>query len=950
MLARIRRVDVILALVVVVVLAAVGSTMLAGLGPAEQQARCAANMRLFGEALAGYEVQWDAFPLCDPWPVAPQCSDPPSGGDCRVATSGEQVWDPPHGRLLHQMGYIPNIPTDLGYEVNDWYQWAWGFYRACTLYGRDGVPPVALCPSAILDNVMSETSTEIDFGGPSNGQYWVQTRYKYAACYTPNRLLRSPTYRSGADRRLPRLPGEPYDITNDNQWTTASVRLTLPAGEGIYYIQGVNSDEMTNPADTLYLCDSRDYRIGNGDELVDPRYGHADTSAGAWFGVNWSYPATALGSRHSEQANVLYVDGHVSDDNQTPRNRRGELVTASTFADFIEDYGIGTQHHLMPGWRWVDQTLSPPGSYAPGDDEPPTVIRTWPADGSVVARGQSVEVTIRFSEQVYVNSTNVKVNDGAMVSFGTGYSSRQAVFTLFFERPLVAGRSYVVSVDSAVTDRVGNQLDGDGDGVAGDAFSFGFTIYDEVITVDPNGGDYGTIQVAIDAAVDGDVIEVQPGVYVERVDFAGKAVTVRSVEPADPNVVATTVIDAGPLPPGPVVTFDDGEGRGSVLDGLTVTHSGDYGDGVSIDGSSPTIRRCRITANQGSGIWCFAGRPTIERNSILGNTAVDGAGVYCFNSAAVIRSNVIASNHAYQEGAAIYTGGYSEDWIINNTIVSNTADGDGLGGAAVVCVLAADAGLFSNLFWQNSAEDLAVFDSDPAVACNLFSVVPIDFEGSGNIVADPLLSDYHIGYDSPCVNAGSPWYGPMDGVTDLDGEPRIGLGRVDIGADEFQAPFLAGSEPVADGTLCRIQNNVIELSFDGSAHLIGPVALKIVPIGGNPDTDDVGGSFTYELTTSTDPNDTLRATENGAAVVDRTWYRFGPGEDLLVERFTLDLCTLHGDANGTGRVTTSDYSEVKGHMGEDVDARCDLDGSGHVTTADYSVVKACLGLRVPPKP
>jgi hypothetical protein len=189
----------------------------------------------------------------------------------------------------------------------------------------------------------------------------------------------------------------------------------------------------------------------------------------------------------------------------------------------------------------------------------------------------------------------------------------------------------------------------------------------------------------------------------------------------------------------------------------------------------------------------------------------------------------------------------------------------------------------------------------------------------------------------------------MDGVTDLDGEPRIGLGRVDIGADEFQSTFLTGSRPAADGTLCKTRNNVIELSFDGTAYLIGPVALKIVPLGGNPDTDDIGGSFTYELTTSADPNDTLRATEAGAVLADRSWYRLGPGEDLFVEQFILDLCTLHGDANGTGRVTTSDCSEVKAHMGEDVDARCDLDGSGHVTTADYSVVKACLGHRVPPK-
>jgi hypothetical protein len=64
----------------------------------------------------------------------------------------------------------------------------------------------------------------------------------------------------------------------------------------------------------------------------------------------------------------------------------------------------------------------------------------------------------------------------------------------------------------------------------------------------------------------------------------------------------------------------------------------------------------------------------------------------------------------------------------------------------------------------------------------------------------------------------------------------------------------------------------------------------------------------------------------------------------------LDVCTLVGDANNSGRVTTADYSEIKLHMAEYTDARYDVNGSGRVTTADYSVVKAHLGNRAPTKP
>jgi hypothetical protein len=69
-----------------------------------------------------------------------------------------------------------------------------------------------------------------------------------------------------------------------------------------------------------------------------------------------------------------------------------------------------------------------------------------------------------------------------------------------------------------------------------------------------------------------------------------------------------------------------------------------------------------------------------------------------------------------------------------------------------------------------------------------------------------------------------------------------------------------------------------------------------------------------------------------------------------VQPFALDVCTLFGDTNGNGRVTTADYSEVKAHMTEYTDARYDLNGSGRVTTADYSVVKNHMANRVPAKP
>ena len=84
----------------------------------------------------------------------------------------------------------------------------------------------------------------------------------------------------------------------------------------------------------------------------------------------------------------------------------------------------------------------------------------------------------------------------------------------------------------------------------------------DTITVHPDGpptADYATIQAAIAAADDGDCITVEPGTYVENIDFLGKAITVQSTDPLDPMIVASTIIDGSACTTGvdlcSVVTF-----------------------------------------------------------------------------------------------------------------------------------------------------------------------------------------------------------------------------------------------------------------------------------------------------------------------------------------------------------------------------------------------------------
>lgn len=134
-----------------------------------------------------------------------------------------------------------------------------------------------------------------------------------------------------------------------------------------------------------------------------------------------------------------------------------------------------------------------------------------------------------------------------------------------------------------------------------------------------------SLQGRIDTARDGDIVVVPPGTYYENVDFKGKNITLRSRNPADPAVVAKTIIDGGGK--GSVVTFARGETNKAMLEGFTLRNGrAPVGGGILIRAAAPVVRHNVIQDNVarfGGGVAVIKSTGTVlEKNRIERNRAI----------------------------------------------------------------------------------------------------------------------------------------------------------------------------------------------------------------------------------------------------------------------------------------------------------------------------------------
>jgi len=230
------------------------------------------------------------------------------------------------------------------------------------------------------------------------------------------------------------------------------------------------------------------------------------------------------------------------------------------------------------------------------------------------------------------------------------------------------------------------------------------------ITVDDDGpADFNNIQAAIDDANDGDTVEIRPGTYTglgnRDIDFLGKAITVRSTDANDPNIVATTVVDGQWIWDMDCgghrgFTFRSGERRDSVLAGITITrfmapcelmHSDEpvpAGGGIFCKDSSPTISHCILKDNLAclqdfwssfpsfGGNICCKGKCALKithSTITAGFSSLGAGGIDCLYSSGDMEVTHCTITDNWGKFGC---GGIYGDGTISNCIISNNMGGD----------------------------------------------------------------------------------------------------------------------------------------------------------------------------------------------------------------------------------------------------------------------------------
>ena len=235
----------------------------------------------------------------------------------------------------------------------------------------------------------------------------------------------------------------------------------------------------------------------------------------------------------------------------------------------------------------------------------------------------------------------------------------------------------------------------------------------------------------------------------------------------------------------------------TMLDGFTIT-------GGNADGSSPDH-------NRGGGTFNETGSPTITNCTFTANSARWGGGGMLNRNSNPNLTNCTFTGNKADYGAGMDNEYYSHPILTNCTFSRNIAE---IGNALTCDTYSYTPNkeypsiieLRNCILWDGGNE---VWNEDGSTFNISYSNIPYSqtaiydpgqaiIWGEGNINTDPLFvdadgddnivgtedDDLQLLEGSPCIDAGDNSAVPSSVVTDVDGNPRIINGRVDMGAYE----------------------------------------------------------------------------------------------------------------------------------------------------------------------
>jgi hypothetical protein len=291
-----------------------------------------------------------------------------------------------------------------------------------------------------------------------------------------------------------------------------------------------------------------------------------------------------------------------------------------------------------------------------------------------------------------------------------------------------------------------------------------------------NGGDGGCVYLTNGAVLAGftltnGVAEAGGGVYCEA------------------SAVVSNCILSGNVSDGASFGFYSGGGGayGGTLDNCTLSGNSTFG-GSAWDGNGggawqSTLNNCTLTGNMvqdstdGGGAYeCLLNNCTLTSNSVFQLELGEGGG-----------ASLCTLNNCTLTGNSAYSGGGAYACTLNNCTLTGNSDYYVSGGGAYASTLNNCIVYFN----PDSNPNGGNYDAFCTLNYCCTTPMPTPTNGIGDITNDPAFVDYAGGNlrlqsNSPCINSGNNAY--VVGATDLDGNPRIVGGTVDIGAYEYQTP------------------------------------------------------------------------------------------------------------------------------------------------------------------